>query len=125
MIHPFGTIATMPQRNANRPRFATVVPDGRPKPRELSLELGLSIWMKRNDIAYDDCRAAMLAIRAALLEIAEMDARTEPIPLHGHSPEVDVANFAAYLADLFIRASVAVECELPHIVGQVSEHLAS
>jgi hypothetical protein len=115
----------MSQRNANRPRLATVVSDGRPEPRELSLELGLSIWMKRNDIAYDDCRAAMLAIRASLLEVAEMDAQTEPIPLHGHSPEVDVANFASYLADLFIRASVVVECELPHIVGQVSEHLAS
>jgi hypothetical protein len=38
---------------------------------------------------------------------------------------VDVVNFAAYLADLFIRASAAIECDLPNIVGQVSEHLAS
>ena len=118
-------MANMPQRNANRPRFATIVSDGRPERKELSLELGLSIWMKRNDIAYDDCRAAMLAIRASLLEVAEMDAQTEPIPLHGLSPEVDVVNFAAYLADLFIRASAAIECDLPNIVGQVSEHLAS
>jgi hypothetical protein len=93
--------------------------------RELSLELGLSVWMRRNDVAYDDCRAAMLAIRASLLEIAEMDAETEPIPLFGRSPEIDVANFAAYLAELFMRASAAIQCEIPHVIGQVSEHLAS
>jgi hypothetical protein len=81
--------------------------------------------MQRNDIAYDDCRAAMLAIRASLLEIAEMDPETEPIPLFGRSPEIDVANFAAYLAELFMRASAAIHCEIPHVIGQVSEHLAS
>jgi hypothetical protein len=67
----------------------------------------------------------MLAIRAALLEVAGMDARSEPVPLHGRSPEGDIANFAAYLADLFVRASAAVKCELPHVIGRVSEYLAS
>ncbi len=81
--------------------------------------------MRRNDIAYDDCRAAMLAIRAALLEVAGMDAETEPMPLYGHAPEVDVANFAAYLADLFQRASHVVECEVPHVIGRVGEYLAA
>jgi len=54
-----------------------------------------------------------------------MDARSEPVPLHGRSPEGDIANFAAYLADLFVRASAAVKCELPHVIGRVSEYLAS
>jgi hypothetical protein len=81
--------------------------------------------MQRNGIAYDDCRAAMMAIRASLLEIAGMDAKTEPVPLYGHSPEVDLANFVAYLTDLFMRASDAVECELPSVVGRVGQHLAS
>jgi hypothetical protein len=101
------------------------VPDRPIHKRELSLELGLSVWMKRNGIAYDDCRAAMLAIRASLLEIAGMDAATEPVPLYGLSPEVDVANFARYLAELFIRASEAVECEIPVVLGRVGEYLAS
>jgi hypothetical protein len=83
------------------------------------------VWMHRNSIADDDCLSAMLAIRAALLEVSGVDARTEPIPLHGRSAEADVANFAAYLADLFVRASAAVECELPHVIGKVSEYLAS
>jgi hypothetical protein len=115
----------MSSSNIRRPRFTTTASAGLAQKKELSLELGLSVWMQRNEIAYDDCRAAMLAIRASLLEIAGMDAETEPIPLYGHSPEVDVANFAAYLADLFFRASEAVECEVPHVIGRVGEHLAS
>jgi hypothetical protein len=109
----------------SRPGFTTIASAGRTQKKELSLELGLSVWMRRHDIAFDDCRAAMLAIRASLLEVAGMDAETEPIPLYGHSPEVDVANFAVYLADLFIRASEVVDCEVPQVVGRVGEHLAS
>ena len=108
-----------------RPRFPTLASDRPAQKKELSLELGLSIWMQRNDIAYDDCRAAMLAIRTALLDVAGMDAATEPVPLYGRSPEIDVATFAGYLADLFIRASEAVECEVPGVVGRVSEYLSS
>ena len=101
------------------------VESSRPSHQDLSLELGLSVWMQHHAIADDDCRSAMLAIRAALLEVAGMDARSEPVPLHGRSPEGDIANFAAYLADLFVRASAAVKCELPHVIGRVSEYLAS
>ena len=36
-----------------------------------------------------------------------------------------MAIFAGYLADLFIRASEAVECDVPVVIGRVSEHLAS
>jgi hypothetical protein len=104
---------------------------GRPHPsqtaktREYSLELGLSTWMQRNGVGPDDCLAAMLAIRGSLLAVADMDARSEPMPLHGRSPEIDVATFAGYLADLFMRATAACACELPVIVDRVSEHLAS
>jgi hypothetical protein len=92
---------------------------------DLSLELGLSVWMARQGIADDDCRSAMMAIRAALLEVAGMDAETEPVPLYGHASAIDLANFAAYLTDLFIRASRAIDCELPLVAGRVGEHLAS
>jgi hypothetical protein len=115
----------MRSSNVTPRRFTTVSSPEPLQERELSLELGLSVWMQRNDIAFDDCRAAMLAIRAALLEVAGMDAATEPMPLYGHSPEVDVATFAAYLADLFMRASHVVECEVPHVIGRVGEYLAA
>ena len=103
----------------------TQVEPFRPSREDLTLELGLSVWMRRNAIADDDCLSAMLAIRAALVEASGMDAQSEPIPLHGRSPEADLAIFAGYLADLFIRASAVLECELPHVIGRVSELLAS
>jgi hypothetical protein len=91
----------------------------------MTLELGLSVWMNRSAIADDDCLSAMLAIRAALVEVSGIDGHTEPTPLHGCSPEADVAIFAGYLADLFVRASAVVKCELPSVIGRVSEYLAS
>jgi hypothetical protein len=101
------------------------VASSHPSGQEFSLELGLSVWMQRNEIADDDCLSAMLAIRSALVEASGMDAQTEPIPLHGRSPEADIAIFAGYLADLFLRASAALECELPPVIDRVSELLAS
>jgi hypothetical protein len=122
----------MPHATVTRPKLRVLpseeTEEGAPShlpSEEFTLELGLSVWMQRNAIADDDCLSAMLAIRAALVEVAGLDAQTEPIPLHGRSPEADVATFATYLADLFVRASAAVECELPHVIGRVGEHLAS
>ncbi|MGO8863497.1 MAG: hypothetical protein ACLQRH_22460, partial [Acidimicrobiales bacterium] len=64
-------------------------------PKDLvPLQLGLSVWMQRNAIDPSDYRSAMLAIRASLLTVAGMDHQSEPIPLFGHSPEVEVMNFA-------------------------------
>jgi hypothetical protein len=119
------SLATHPQLRLLPAVEQREVEPSRPFRQDLTLELGLSVWMQHHAIADDDCRSAMLAIRAALLEVAGMDARSEPVPLHGRSPEVDIANFAAYLADLFVRASAAVQCELPYVIGRVSEHLAS
>ena len=81
--------------------------------------------MQRNAIDPSDYRSAMLAIRASLLTVAGMDHQTEPIPLYGHSPEVEVMNFAAYLADLFVRASERTQDELPDLISSVGERLAS
>ncbi len=95
-------------------------------PKDLvPLQLGLSVWMQRNAIDPSDYRSAMLAIRASLLTVAGMDHQSEPIPLFGHSPEVEVMNFASYLADLFVRASAKAKNEIPDLIGGVSEHLAS
>ena len=58
-------------------------------------------------------------------EVAGMDHQTEPIPLYGHSPEVEVMNLAAYLADLFVRASERTQDELPDLISSVGERLAS
>jgi hypothetical protein len=122
----------MPYSVASRPTLSIVASDGleQAEPADLltddyTLDLGLSVWMRRNAIAADDCRSAMLVIRASLLAVAEMDAETEPIPLCGLSPEIDVANFVVYLADLFMRASTATQCEMSFVIERVSERLAS
>jgi hypothetical protein len=91
----------------------------------LPLKLGLSVWMQRNAIDPSDYRSAMLAIRASLLTVGGMDHQTEPIPLLGQSPEVEVMNFAAYLADLILRACEKAHDEVPDLISSVGELLAS
>ena len=81
--------------------------------------------MQRNAIEPSDYRSAMMAIRAALLTVGGMDQQSEPIPLFGHPPEVEVMNFAGYLADLFVRASEKAQDELPDLINSVGDLLAS
>jgi hypothetical protein len=92
---------------------------------DLSLDLGLSIWMRRSRTHLDDVQGAMMAIRRAILQAAEMDIRTEPIPLFGHGPKVDVKNFASYLGELLIRAAAQAGCDVATMVERSIVRLAA
>jgi hypothetical protein len=85
---------------------------------DLALELGLSAWMRFSGTDLEGARSDMLAVRAALLEAADMDVSTEPVPFTGQSPRVAVLNLASYLGDLVARAAASAECEPSHIVDQ-------
>jgi len=107
-------------------------PKGLSSVRELSspienlvLDLGVSIWMRKNDVATDDCRSVVMAIRSSLLKIGELDARTEPVPLFGISAQADLATAAAYLAALVARTASALDAEVFEVVELVSEDLAA
>ena len=92
---------------------------------DLCLDLGLSIWIRRSRTELDDVRGAMLAIRRAILQAAEMDIRIEPIPLCGHGPRVDVKNFASYLGELLIRAAAGAGCDVATMVERAISRLAT
>jgi hypothetical protein len=72
---------------------------------DLSLELGLSIWMRQTHLEIDDALSAMWALRSALLKASEIDRATEPVPLYGVDPRLDVLNLAGYLKRLVARAT--------------------
>jgi hypothetical protein len=72
---------------------------------DLSLELRLSIWMRQTHLEIDDALPAMWALRSALLKTSEIDRATEPVPLHGVDPRLDVLNLAGYLKGLVVRAT--------------------
>ena len=72
---------------------------------DLSLELGISVWLRTSGTSLLQARTSLLEIRQVVLEVCALDPATEPVPLVGRSPRSDVVNLVAYLSDLLRRAS--------------------
>jgi hypothetical protein len=100
-----------------------------PAATDLSLELGLSIWLHCSHTDLDSACLTLLEIRDLVLEEAGLDARTEPVPLLGHSPEVDLKNLAAYLSELLARAATWTggdpELLIETVIGRLPEPMPS
>jgi hypothetical protein len=106
---------------------ATLEPDGGPNDEDLSLTLGLSLWMHQSGTDLDEARATMLEIRSVILDVGGMDRRTEPVPLFGRAQRVDICSLATYLCDLVRRAACTVGCEpdemAERVVARLGPHL--
>jgi hypothetical protein len=96
-----------------------------PGETDLCLELGLSLWMRETGTGLDDAGPAMLAMRSALVLASGMDMATEPIPLRGVDPRVDVLNLGAYLRQLMTRATACAQCDAAVVVERALEHFVS
>ncbi len=71
----------------------------------LTLPLGLSLWMRRGRVRVDAARDAMLELRDALLSASGLDERTEPVPLLLADPVAAVISLALYMHGLLHRAA--------------------
>lgn len=72
---------------------------------DLSLELGVSIWLRHSGISLAEARRQLLEIRRVLVAVCGLDPVSEPIPLVGRCLRLDVVNLVAYLADLLRRGA--------------------
>jgi hypothetical protein len=72
---------------------------------DLSLELGISVWLRTSGTSLMAARSSLLEIRQVILEVCELDPATEPVPLVGRSPRSDVINLVGYISELLRRAS--------------------
>jgi hypothetical protein len=71
----------------------------------LTIPLGLSLWMRRGRIRVETARDAMLELRAALLRASGLDERTEPVPLLVADPVAATISLALYMDGLLQRAA--------------------
>jgi hypothetical protein len=71
----------------------------------LTVPLGLSLWMRRGGIGIEAARDAMFDLRAALLDASGLDERTEPVPLVVADPVAATISLAVYVDDLLQRAA--------------------
>lgn len=90
---------------------------------DLALELGLSAWIRFNDVDFEEARQALLEARRVLLEVGGIDPVTEPIPFSGRSARLDTLNLAAYLGNLVERAAASAQCPPDAIVELAIEEL--
>jgi hypothetical protein len=72
---------------------------------DLSLELGVSVWLRTSGTPLLDARGRLLHIRELIIEVCGLDAATEPVPLVGRSPRNDVLHLVGYVGDLLRRAA--------------------
>jgi hypothetical protein len=75
----------------------------------LTVPLGLSLWMRRGGIDIEAARDAMFDLRAALLSASGLDERTEPVPLIVADPVAATISLAVYVDDLLQRAARMAE----------------
>ena len=71
----------------------------------LTVPLGLSLWMHRGRIRIETARDAMLQLRSALLRASGLDERTEPVPLLVADPVAATISLAVYMDGLLQRAA--------------------
>jgi hypothetical protein len=83
---------------------------------DLSLQLGVSLWLRMSGSSLEEARHTLLEVRRLVLEAYDHDAATEPVPLVGRSPGSDVVTLAAYVGDLLRRVASRAGCE-PHTVA--------
>ncbi len=90
---------------------------------DLSLALGISIWLRTSGTSLLDARSSLLEIRRVILEVCELDLSTEPFPMVGRSPRSDVVTLVGYISDLLRRASAGLGRGVDAVVQAVVAEL--
>ena len=90
---------------------------------QLNLELEVSVWLRRSGAELSAAPRALLALRAALLEVSALDVDKEPIPLVIPDTQQAVPNLCVYLHGLVGRGAASVELERREFVEVALAHL--
>lgn len=76
----------------------------------LTLELGVTLWMSRAGAGLGAVRATLVELRGALVAASGLDARSEPVPLGAADDRLEVRTLAVYLHHLLERAANRRRC---------------
>ncbi len=86
---------------------------------DLSVELGLSVWLQWSGSSHDEARTTLLALREQILSSCGLERASEPFPLIGRSTRLDLVMLAGYLGDLVRRAAYAAGCSPSELARRV------
>ena len=90
---------------------------------DLSLELGISVWLHTSGTSLIQARSSLLEIRRVILEVCGLDPSTEPFPMVGRSPRSDVVSLVGYISELLRRASAGLGRGVEAVVESVVAEL--
>jgi hypothetical protein len=90
---------------------------------DLSLELGISLWLRTSGTSLLEARSSLLEVRRVILAVCDLDPSTEPIPMVGRSPRSDVLNLVGYISELLRRASAGMGHGLDAVIQRVVAEL--
>jgi hypothetical protein len=90
---------------------------------DLSLELGVSVWLRTSGTPLLEARGRMLFIRELIIMVSGLDAATEPVPLVGRSPRGDVLSLVSYVSDLLRRAAAVSGLSVAQVAELVLEEM--
>ena len=90
---------------------------------DLSLELGISLWLRTSGTSLLEARSSLLYIRRLILEVCGLDPSTEPFPMVGRSPRSDVVNLVGYISELLCRASAGLGRNVEAVVQTIVAEL--
>ena len=90
---------------------------------DLSLELGVSVWLRTSSTPLLEARGRLLFIRELIIMVCGLDSSTEPVPLVGRSPRADVLNLVSYIGDLLRRAASASGQNVQRVAARVVAEL--
>ena len=86
---------------------------------DLTLELGISVWLRTSRTPLLEARGRLLHIRELIIEVSGLDPATEPVPFVGRSPRSDVLSLAGYVGELLRRAASTTGNTVPGVVRLV------
>jgi len=90
---------------------------------DLSLELGVSVWLRTSGTPLLEARGRLLFVRELIIMVGGLDPATEPVPLVGRSPRADVLNLVSYVGDLLRRAAAASGQSVQRVAARVVDEL--
>lgn len=89
----------------------------------LTIELGLSLWMHRTGTDLRGVRNELLGLRHALLAASGLDIESEPVPLLAGDLRTGVLGLAVYLDGLIDRAARHAQLGRPEVVEKALDLL--
>ncbi len=90
---------------------------------DLTLELGVSVWLRTSGTPLHEARGRLLHVRELIIEACGLDPATEPVPLVGRAPRTDVLNLVAYVSELLRRAAAMSDRSLQSVAQLVIAEL--